>query len=60
MNRLNEVGEDNMLQDNGMDPQIWYKRVKGSNAGSSKKVDDAIMRQLTKLNDFKRMTNEKP
>lgn len=59
MNRLHEHGEDNILKDNGLDPDIWYKRVKGgSTLKVSNKVDEAILKQLAKLNQFKASSSE--
>ena len=47
-------GDGTVLRDNGLDPDIYYKRVKHSNPLKvSSKVDSAIKRQLDKLTSFK-------
>ena len=50
----NRDGNGTILKDNGLDPDIYYKRVKNSHPlVSTSKVDSAIMKQLDKLTSFK-------
>ena len=49
--RMGGGREETILQDKGLDNELWYKRVK-EGVGRSK-VDDAIKKQLDKLNKFK-------
>ena len=50
--KLGNQWEETVLRDRGLDDELWYKRVR-SGIGKNGKVDDAITKQLEKLNKFK-------
>jgi hypothetical protein len=56
ISRLDREDEGVILRDNGLDPDIYYKRSKigqGSTLKVSNKLDSAIAKQLEKLTMFK-------
>ena len=47
VSRLDNGQSGTILRDNGLDPDIWYKRVKTTGLQKvSSKVDNAILKQL--------------
>jgi hypothetical protein len=50
--KLGNQREETILRDRGIDDELWYKRVR-SGMGKNGKVDEAISKQLEKLNRFK-------
>ena len=49
--KMDGGGEETILQDKGLDNDLWYRRVK--EGVSKSKVDDAIKKQLDRLNRYK-------
>lgn len=47
VNKIHNQKEEHILKDNGLDPDLWYKRIKQQpNIKGTSKVDSAIMKQL--------------